>query len=764
MPDIANDAFTGPQFEAAVRQVTQRLYAGATSTGSIMIDGRERDDIIDTGTEIIIVEATRLPKRDKTEYDLAKSKALVASLKRMSRFSEYNFRILLVTQNEPTADQNGVVSTTLTGCPKEIISFSTLFSRLFDARHYLRLRHDHFFGSIRNPADDTDFDVPPSSYIPTALNEATTGIDRTASFLASSAKHGGCFVIFGDYGSGKSMTLRDVYLKSKDRFIRGETITCPVYINLREHIAQTQPDEVLFRHAQIIGFENYHSLISAWRSGYVNLFLDGFDELTPPQFAVTISNLKQARRFAVELVKRFVEQSPRNASIYIAGRESYFDSRDEAKTALGYNNKANVYILSGFTDSQIASYLKAKRTSIPHWLPNRPLLLGYLANSGLISDQGDLREFPATIGWDIMLNRICEREVAQIWGVGVDPAALRLFIDGLASKARQHGGADSELQDSDLRSVFLEVFGRDADEPASLLTSRLPGLGAVPGRTGARSFIDVDFFDAATSGDMCRFIDAPYGSHPNLENAKSSLGHLALAMASEKTEAVNVSIALLNASKKTSLSITASDLIAILIDKDHGYVGDSIIISDANFDNISIDSRLNFRNIEFRECTFMHVEIGRSTPDEEIANLPRFRRCAIDKLEGAVSDKDIPHKVMDVETTVENYVAFSATNSAVMEANLPLPVRVLIVVLRKLFLQRGSGRQKAALRRGLSPTASPYVDQVLALICSHGFAEEMTIDRRQMVIPNRSRTGQAISIINSPNTSNDLLIEQVRKI
>ena len=764
MPDSSEDNLTGAQFEAAVRQVTKRLYQHASSAGSIKIEGRERDDLIDTGSEIIVVEATRLQKREKVERDLEKSKSLVAALRRQQRYAEYNYRILLVTQHEPTADQNGVVAKTITGCPKEIISFATLFSRLFDGRHYLRVRSDHYFGSIRNPADDSDQHVPPSSYIPTALNEVETGIDRTASYLSKASAKGGRFVIFGDYGTGKSMTLRDIYLKAKDRFIKGESVRCPVYLNLREHIAQTQPDEALFRHAQIIGFENYYSLISAWRAGYVMLFLDGFDELTPPQFAVTISNLKQARRFAVELVKRFVEQTPREAPILIAGRENYFDDRVEAESALGYRPKANVYHLSGFTEEQVAYYLRTKKTAVPAWLPNRPLLLGYLANSGVISGQSDLRSLPATTGWDTMLDRICEREVAQIWGVGVDPSALRLFIDGLATKARQYGRADAELQDSDLRDVFHEVFGRDADEPASLLASRLPGLGAVPGRSGARAFIDVDFYDAATSGDVNRFIESPYAAHNRLDNAKVTLGPLAVAMAAHKAEGAKLSIALAQTNQNAALSVTAADLIAILSERREPYRGESMVIQDAHFDQITIDSELDLSKIEFLECTFARVELGRSSPEVEKRNLPRFRKCIIDRLEGAVSLADVPRGTLDFETSVERFIAFAETNDSVMEADLPLAVRVLIVVLRKLFMQRGSGRQKAALRRGLSPKAAAHVEEIITLICSHDFAEERTLDRRPIVMPNRSKSGQAIGIINGPNTSVHPLMRDARKL
>ena len=82
MPDFQTDALNGAQFEASVRQVARHLYKGAAATGAIIVDGRERDEIIDTGTELIIIEATKDRKKEKAKYDVEKSKDLVLKLKK----------------------------------------------------------------------------------------------------------------------------------------------------------------------------------------------------------------------------------------------------------------------------------------------------------------------------------------------------------------------------------------------------------------------------------------------------------------------------------------------------------------------------------------------------------------------------------------------------------------------------------------------------------------------------------------------------------
>lgn len=763
MSKFSADMLSGPKFEASVRQVARQLYGEAALSGSVVIDGRERDEVINTGTEIIVVEATMLPKKDKTERDLLKSKNLISYFRSIPRFADYNFRILLVTANDPTADQNAVLANTKTGCPKEIISFSTLFSRLFDARHYLRIRDGHAFGSIRNPADETDIEVPPSSYIPTAMIEKDNGASYTAAELSTQYISTDRLVVFGDYGSGKSMTFRDIYLKERDNFIKGASNQCPVYLNLREHIAQDQPNEALLRHAQKIGFSNYASLISAWRTGFITLFLDGFDELTPPQFAGSVTSLSKARRSAVALVKRFFEETPNGSKIYVSGREHYFDDRQEAKSALGYGDTALILDLSGFNEDQIARFLKKKKAKLPTWLPTRPLLLGYLANSGFLTDDNYLSLNP-TEGWDDLIDRICNREVNQIWGAEFEGYELRRLVEGLATRARQNSNSGRAVQDSEIALVYRTVFGRDADEPATLLARRLPGLGTVPGKTGSREFVDEDFFDAISAGDIRRYLNAPYGDNP-LAGVKWSAGPLALQMASDAIpEKVKLSVALEQCAHQDGMSITASDIVNILVDRGEDYTSSPITLQKNDFNRMILDPLSNLSKITFQECVFNVIEFSRGDPDQERSCFPLFLNCLIERVEGATSSVDLPPTMQSGENSVENFAAYAGTNDAVISSSLPASVKVFLTVMRKLFMQRGAGRQYGALKRGLPAGLSKYVIPITDLIKSHGYAEDVLLNRRTILIPNRSKSADALRMINGPNSSQDPLLTAVKAL
>ncbi len=765
MANINDDNISAEQFEASVRQVASQLFRFGKAHGAVKLLGRERDEVIDTGTEIVIVEATQSRKLDKTKYDLKKSIELVREFRKSASFSDYNYRIILVTSNDPTADQNEYVKTTSAGCPKEILSFSNFFAKLFDARHYIRIRGSHYFGSVRDPANEKNFDVPQSDYIPTALSDSQTGQSFKAFDVANNLQQGGQFVFYGDYGSGKSMTLRDIYFKVRDSFIAGEHFRCPIYLNLREHIAQRKPDEALYRHADEIGFANSHSLIAAWRAGFVTLFLDGFDELTPPQFASSVTNLRQARRFAVELVAKFIEQTPKEAPVILAGRENYFDTRKEAQLALGYTESANVYDLAGFTDKDIKRFLKTKGDHIPSWLPTRPLLLGYLANAGVLKSDDYLLALDPANGWNQILDGVCDREVKQVWGVGFEASDLRRYLEGLATLSRKTPTVLG-LEQTGLKSVFRSVFGRDADEPASLLTARLPGLAAKPGKPGAREFIDDDFRDAAASGDFRRYIEAPFGDGTPLVDISVGLGDLGRQMAILDTSDVakKTSIAMRQSSLLPQLSVNTGDLLFTLMDLGLGYDGDYINIEDGHFENIIIDTELDFSKIKFVRCTINSLDLGHFTNFNLKSRILSFVDCVIGRVEGAVSLSDVPSGLFQGSTSVESFSAYAETNDAVMQTNLPDQLKVLLTILRKLFMQRGNGRQYSAFARGLPVSLKKYVIPITDQVKAQGFAQDIYLDRRTILIPNRSRRADAFSIINGPNTSTHALVMKVREI
>src|SRR5439155_23497093 len=122
-------------------------------------------------------------------------------------------------------------------------------------------------------------------------------------------------------------------------------------------------------------------VVRAWRSGLVDLLLDGFDELGTAGWVGRASRTAQLRHSSMTLVRNLVEQSPDSSSVVVAGREHFFDSQREMETALALGRGFRFLTLNEFTDDQVRAYLKKRgfEGAVPSWVPARPLLLGYLA-------------------------------------------------------------------------------------------------------------------------------------------------------------------------------------------------------------------------------------------------------------------------------------------------------------------------------------------------------------------------------------------------
>ncbi|MEM9161410.1 MAG: hypothetical protein AAGB46_20375 [Verrucomicrobiota bacterium] len=431
--------------------------------------------------------------------------------------------------------------------------------------------------------------------------------------------------------------------------------------------------------------------------------------------------------------------------------------------ALGLTPDARIFDLSGFTDKDIEKYLRRSGDNVPAWLPSRPLLLGYIANSGLLTDDTLMSLNPAA-GWDLLLTRICEREIEQIWGPGFEPTALRQFIEGLASRSRKsEGGASLSL--TDLRQVFHSVFGQDADEPADLLTSRLPGLGSVPGKPGSKAFVDDAFADAAASGQVSQYLETPFNDHLHLMNLEKSLGILGKEMVFWHLggETGSLQLAIQQSAKDPKYSRLTCDLFSVMNENSISYTGDVLIISDGYFDHLEVDANQDFSNIKFRECLIRKLELGRSDLKHEEKSFPKFKRCVIERVIGAMSASDLPKRLFS-GTSIEDFSEFAATNEAVIKSNLPEPTKVLLTILRKLFIQRGSGRLISALHRGLPQRSTKFVMPIIDALISRGFSEIITLDRRNILLPNRSKAADALSIINAPNMSKEEILSDVKKM
>jgi hypothetical protein len=161
----------------------------------------------------------------------------------------------------------------------------------------------------------------------------------------------------------------------------------------------------------------------------------------------------------------------------------------------------------------------------------------------------------------------------------------------------------------------------------------------------------------------------------------------------------------------------------------------------------------------FRGCFFSTVAL-----DAELnaAYLPRFEGCYIDGLEGRSSRNDLPPGVFDHACEFDRFSEAPLTTNAIVAMDLPVGTKVMLTVLRKIYLRRGSGRKENALHRGLDHHGRRLLPFVLRLLQAEGLVMPYRRGGMDMPVwlPDRAQTARAMRMVTSPRTCKDPLLDK----
>lgn len=751
-------------FEEDVLQIARALWPTSRVGGQILIDGRERDGVFVTEELVHLIECTTSRKKDKAEEDCAKLAKLVTKMRR--QHPSKGVKGWFITKEPPTADQRTVVeryNNDIYAC--SVVEFR---NKLVDALSYLRVRADYPFGSMRDP-DSGDRTIEAGRFKYVSIDILSADKDKWNPFrISDGLLDGKKFVLLGDFGIGKSTTLREIFINLGNLYRKGESVRFPILLNLRDHYGQSNPAEALERHARNVGYDTPSHLVRAWRAGYAVLLLDGFDEIAIPGWTGQVARLKEIRRSSMELIRRFVEETPSGEGMAIAGRAHYFDSASERNSALGLGSGFKELNLNDFNEHQIKDYLESKgwSRSIPDWFPSRPLLLGYLAAHHWLDalvDVGDSVS-PAE-GWHALLDQVSKREADIV--SGIDGQTVRAIIERLATKARATQSGLGPLKPSDITLAFYEICGFTPDDKGMLLLQRLPGLGSTHAEDGSRDFIDLDYMAAAQAGDIVRFITNPYSYNP--ETAArwgESIGNLSRQIAAYQCSSLGysdtkLSAAAERAARTDSTYTICSDVVETMKEMRLDYTAKEIVIRDVELDETFVDNGVNHSKITYQDCYFRKVEIDH---DVTIRESPRFEQCYFGLIEGRASISDIPEGVIDSRCEIEAFGDTLETNDAIGETSIPLGSKVLLTVLRKLYTQRGRARQESSLIRGLSNTTRGVVPRILQLLVAERLVLRAPTKGGWVWVPVRAQTDRVRDMIESPTASKDPVMVEARKL
>jgi hypothetical protein len=752
-----NAPFASDQdFEEEVRRIARARWPSAAAIPSPVIDGQERDGIFITEDVIFIVESTTSRKKEKAEHDVKKIAGIIN--KYGNRHPHKLFKGYFVTLDPPTADQ--IASIRKANLRIEAISYKQFRDGLIKGTTYLDVRQNYPFGSARDPRTNSpkvDF-----QYVPLDL---VTDKGSLISFgdLAESLSTGEKYVLLGDYGSGKSMTLRELFLNQLNAYHKSQTSKFPLYINLRDHQGQTDTSEAIERHGRKIGFPDNHKLVQAWHAGFCILLLDGFDELAGTSIMGQMKRLSDLRYRSMELVRGFIRESPPDCGVIVAGRSHYFDTISEMRSGLGLQNSAQVLQLGEFNDEQIQKYLASLgfTEALPSWVPARPLFLGHLAVCGglaKLAHNTDLLDQAS--GWDYLLDCICHRE-AEL-ETGADSDSIRRIIEELAVIGQRSLDGLGPFSSTDLDSAFQRACGYPPSDRDKILLMRISGLGPADNDTGHRYFVDSDLAEAALGSAMASFFDTPFGKDWHRDNFQGTIkplgARVAAAMLRKKRLSPGKIDGALEFSKKHYAQTPVIANLLFIAARIENYPLPSAHIDGQLIDHLEISTdSFHIRELAFRGCLMSLLDIDPDFPDK---SLPSFDSCSIGTLKGRGKAWVESSKIFancEIEKIDEEE---GITTALIMNLNLPPYSKVVISILKKVYAQSGSARKENALYRGLSQFAQQDVPRAIDNLKSDGFIIRLSMSAEPLWAASKNKTirSRVRLILGSPNSSKDPIL------
>jgi hypothetical protein len=756
------------EFEDEVRRLARHLWPEAQYSGAAMIGERERDGVFETEECVHLIEATTSTRKAKVQSDSKKLVELARSLQRKPDAKPV--KCWLVTKHEPTADQRSAAGAA--GGHIHVLSIAQLEARLIDAATYLSARTNYPFGSVRDPS--SGHPDPKTGYVPLTVLEPESAELWDIAAMSDELANGGRIVLLGDFGAGKSMTAREVFRRLRTEFLSRRLNRFPIYLNLRDHHGQRNPAEVLERHARNVGFPNPSHLVRAWRAGQAILMLDGFDELTALGFVGVWKKLQEARFRSMEAVRSFARDTPPSAGVMLVGRAHFFDGDAERRRALGTDSRWTELTLNDFSDEQVLQYLKKAgyAASLPAWLPLRPLLVGYLIANNLLAPQdsnteaGGALDDPAK-GWDLLLSRLGDREA--LIEAGIDGATVRRIMERIATFARSFHGGLGPISSENIVAAFDSVCGDAPDAVALTLLQRLPGLGIPEARMSGdseqfdqpiRQFINEEFADACRAGDLARYIDDPFGFGAELfSECEIVVGSLAVSMVSERIRGRADAAGKVRAAYRTGVKSPASspllaDLVRV-VNEIGGTVDVDINIRDVLINELDLGSdTADLSRVEFADCYFGYLSIESDATERF---LPHLSNCMITELEGRTSQSDLPSGVFS-HCEIEEFATSAQTTTAILNLDLAVGTRVLLSVLRKLYMRRGGGRKENALfRGGLDSRERRLVPDILQLLLGEKLAIRIRRGEERIWLPVRSESARVLKLLSAPTGQDPLL-------
>ncbi|MGR3907772.1 hypothetical protein Q3A80_12050 [Burkholderia sp. SR8] len=720
------------------------------------LNGVDFDGVVRVSAdEIILIEITKERTLEKVRNDLNKIIPTKINLATQGVIC----RGYVVLDEEPTLSMTEAgKSAHITVCSSQ--EFEQSF---FDFPAYHALRVDFPFGSAvdsKTGANDT------RNFVPIRYEDANGDGSHAISDLVTKLLRGTKIALTGDFGTGKSRCVREVYnqLSSKIR----DAGAFPIAINLRDHWSSSNALEVLAGHLGNIGLSSsIDNFVRLLNSGALILLLDGFDEIGAQSHDIRVDDRIALRRHAVRGVRDLIQRS--KAGVLVTGRSHFFDSDDEMLRSLGLlgarDDTSVIKVPDTFTHSEGEKYFKdlGIDAPLPTWLPRKPLVFQVLVEL----DKDDVtrilkKEHGQFEFWGAFLNAVCVRESKGV-GESIAPQTIRFILYELASKARYSDTFLGRLSPRNIDEAYERAVGTAPDQTGRQLLARMCTLGRIEPESPDRQFVDYDVIDILRAERLITDVISmtPENTGSQWKQSLRSLGIIYVASTVRNFDLDTLCFAYLRKYGNTANTKRLGEIISAL--------------------SLFGDERLDFKSLQLSgsEIPILNLssrKIANLSIKQSVIGLIMIQDTPIDESDGFYIDDSLFAVVRGVTTQAglpawiknTDVIEFERlSNSArIKESSLSASQKLFLSIIHKIFFQSGAGREEASLLKGgYGQKYSPkLVEAILKLLLREQTIERNKGDDGWVYKPVRRHTERMSRIKAELTLSEDPLWESVSSL
>lgn len=590
----------------------------------------------------IIIEITENHSLDKIRADITK----ISSCRQFLFSRNIYCEAYIVMRDEPTE----TMYTTGDGVNIKVLSYNS-FSKLFiDYPTYTYIRNQRIFGSSVNPISG---EADSNNYTPVFYENIRTKSKVSINDIAKFLLKGRRIVLLGNYGTGKSRCIRELFNILIERQLT--RVVYPLAINLKENWGNHKAEEIIRRHFSLLGLSHMgDSAVKIIEKNSFILLLDGFDEVAAQVWSDDPSKLKQIRSSSLSAIKDLIKTT--KSPVIITGREHYFNSNDEMFEAIGLekNETELIRCKDEFTVEEMHNYLQTLSITIdiPIWLPRRPLICQIINTLEKEKIENILIEtYSASEFWETLIKSICIRE-ARISTI-LDAEKIYSILKELSHITRNKEGDVGPISISEINKSFEKVVGTPPVDESAVMLQRLPSLGRISSDSTDRRFVDYYILDGLRAEHL---IEAVYNNQLGIlaEYWINPLNKVGIEIVAKKIfsdKSANAFIEFLKMSLNGTNKIVTGDILASLV----YYASNSILDLGGIAINKTNISCLNFSRSLIENFTLKDSSISQLDISSICFSRISFKECIITTIYGVPNEEEIPYYISD--SLIEHYDA-----------------------------------------------------------------------------------------------------------